>query len=1242
MAPTTTTAGRARGGDRSGWAAALRPRLGTLLAVGMLAALLAVPPSLPVGDQLPAASHAAGVLDPTFDTDGIATTEIMSDVAVVDSAVEVVDGTERLLVLDRSERLWRFLPDGRLDTSFDDDGVLPLRPELDEDLTELAVDPRGGSLVVAGYDFFDDEITVARFTTTGTSASLDESFGSGGTALIVGGATPDTGCGELDRTILGLTDLGIQSSGSVVVVGPGTMEEPTGEFCTIVTRQVVVAARTAPDGDGAPTVVYDESPFGGNPSPGGLSVIAAGDHVDHVVVSVSATSDTTDHLTALRYEPDLAQDTGFSSNGWADEQEHDHTFDLFDDEIPLVARDDGRVDLAFQSPSGTGWHLLRWDSSGVFLSRTVTGFDETIALTTPDGLEVTADGGLVATGYATFPGGSAPPPALTVAVYSEGGTITDTEILHHPGPPPAAHSRLRGRGHLERLGADGAFLVADAVRRPTIATSQQLRLTRLDADGQVDPPPTADADGFVTHHGARRVSTEGLRWGESARTVAVLPDGRIATGGHIDDIGISEGTTPSGFLLRHGSSGPLDPGFSPSPLTGILVPGFDTSEPGVVEGLALDPAGRTVVAGWAGFSDSVGVLNRVFTDGSADPSFNPGAAEPDAPVIIDLDDAATALHDVVVDTRGRIVVVGESMRSTSSETSVEDIVVVRLLEDGELDPEFGSPSEPGVARIPPPDGTGSWRAGGRAVALDPTGRIVITGWIQPDPESPDTREVITARFDADGAADATFGSDPGLGDGVRLGPDGTGQDVASDGSTIVVAGRSESVGFLARRTASGGLDPDFGGGGTVSPFSTEDFPLSTASSVRLDAVGNYVVAGRGLFVAGVGAPPPPATFVPEDSDLDDFNLESDLVLARVLSSGDLDTVFGNDGMTTTDLGLAAHERAYDVAIAPDGKIVAAGEVSDDRSTRVLVARYLPGESTLECTPATVDLGIVEIGDSASATATCTAVGGTVVIGDPVVSPDPTSANPFALPADACQDATLFPGESCDLTVAMTPLRSGTTSGTLEVAHQTVTGPATVTIGLQATTPGPSLVLDPTEGPIETAVEATGADFDIGVDVELSIGGTAVASVPAEDLTEGGFTTTFEVPVGTPGGPQPVTACQRCGTAEEVAATATFRVTPRLFVTPSVARPGEVVSARGDGFPAGATVFLDWEPGLGRIAVTADGDGTFTDVAVLVFRRDLLGPRELEAFIGGASEAAASAPLLAVPGSSQPSNFATRR
>jgi hypothetical protein len=53
------------------------------------------------------------------------------------------------------------------------------------------------------------------------------------------------------------------------------------------------------------------------------------------------------------------------------------------------------------------------------------------------------------------------------------------------------------------------------------------------------------------------------------------------------------------------------------------------------------------------------------------------------------------------------------------------------------------------------------------------------------------------------------------------------------------------------------------------------------------------------------------------------------------------------------------------------------------------------------------------------------------------------------------------------------------------------------------------------------------------------------------------------------------------------------------------------------------------------------DGEISTPLVL-FRRDILGPRELEARISGAQDVVATTEFLAVPGSSQPGEFAIRR
>ena len=52
----------------------------------------------------------------------------------------------------------------------------------------------------------------------------------------------------------------------------------------------------------------------------------------------------------------------------------------------------------------------------------------------------------------------------------------------------------------------------------------------------------------------------------------------------------------------------------------------------------------------------------------------------------------------------------------------------------------------------------------------------------------------------------------------------------------------------------------------------------------------------------------------------------DFALARYNSNGSLDAGFGSGGKVTTHFGFRDNEQALDVALQPDGKIIAAGAV----------------------------------------------------------------------------------------------------------------------------------------------------------------------------------------------------------------------------------------------------------------------------------------------------------------------------
>jgi len=65
----------------------------------------------------------------------------------------------------------------------------------------------------------------------------------------------------------------------------------------------------------------------------------------------------------------------------------------------------------------------------------------------------------------------------------------------------------------------------------------------------------------------------------------------------------------------------------------------------------------------------------------------------------------------------------------------------------------------------------------------------------------------------------------------------------------------------------------------------------------------------------------------------------------------------------------------------------------------------------------------------------------------------------------------------------------------------------------------------------------------------------------------------------------------------------------LTLSPATGVPGTVVQVTGSGFDPGARLLLRWDRGLGEVTVTVAGDGTF-QAALLIFRKDILGPRRL--------------------------------
>lgn len=1369
-------------------------RTGLLLATVIVAAVMSAMPDPLAGraeratPQLQLASeHLAGSLDTTFDGDGIAVDGITSFVRAVDTDVlRFDDGSARLLVLTSTRAVWRFLPDGRLDPAFHDDGVLPLdalnQSPVASDL-RLATSPTEPTFVVGGFsdDVTPTRVRVSRFLANGQP---DTTFGADGTTTAVGGqvtAVTDE-CGDTGLVWNGFADIGVQSDGDVVAVGPGNVFVEAGEFDFC--EEGVIAARIPSDGD-APVLSGTADGNSQALTPSRIDLPRGGDFQDHVLVSATHPSFDVDtgaapRVTTVRFTDDVEPDTTFGEFGIAEEADHPHS--LAADPLPIVAQDDGTAAVAARDATASQWDLLRWDGEGLPVGSTTSAtFDDTVdPLLGSDALEdmaVTSDG-FVMTGWVTFDEPSPPaeepadPDAVATARFAADGTFVDIDLLRHGGVPPTD------------VRASAIATLPDGQHRVVGWTnpdyddlnSRELMITALDDAGAHVPTFGTDGPGFAVHLGARR---------DAGEAVAIRSDLSIVAAGTIDETGQEH---PAGFALRRQPTGPPDTSFAPDPdpAAGIEITEYDAGDgdvPMTVNGMALDARERPIVVGAAagsGFGGS-GMIARLTPDGDLDPSFNTfddgGTSTPTAQALSLGGD--TVFRDVAVDPSGGIVVVGTVTRDVEQTIGdstftgvVREVVVIRLAPDGTRDLSFGD-ADDGVVRItpatyphdvdcatPPCATSGTWDADGNGIVIDDAGRIVVTGQSQGTFDD-GTDRLLVARLLADGTRDPGFGTHQQLGDGVRLGPAGhVGNDVVTPGDRILVTGTRENdrfepgflldrAAYVAQFTEDGESDPTFGTDGIALPFDASESGNSTGRAIALDAVGNLIIVGGSLD----------QSTTPEGAPRVD---RIDVLVARLLTTGDLDTTFGTGGLVTTDVGaatdadLVAGAQARDVAIAPDGRIVVTGSVLDDRGERPLTARYNPGVTTMACDPDPLDAGGVEVGSSTTTFVTCTSTGGTVVLTDVALDPGSTHPDDYSIDPGTCAAATLFPDQTCTFSITFTPRADGDRSVEVSLSHTAATGPTITTIpvqgrgtgepgfsadpnpvsltglfgtstppetitvtnlgnlpmtisdvtvvgpntedfdvtdstctgttvaagstctvdvaflplpgpelsrnarlrfdddaagaphfvGLRGSVGGPSIELDPSEGPIETQVEASGIGFEPGTAVQLRIGDAVLDTVPGDEVTGdtfrgGTFTTTFTLPEGTPGGQKTVEACQSCDSPDVVAASAPFDVTPRLFVLPFSSRPGGVVTADGDGFPAGAPITLTWSRGLGTTTVLADASGEFS-TPVLVFRKDQLGLRDLQATISGAEDVAATTPFLAVPGSAQPSDFAVRR
>jgi uncharacterized delta-60 repeat protein len=312
---------------------------------------------------------------------------------------------------------------------------------------------------------------------------------------------------------------------------------------------------------------------------------------------------------------------------------------------------------------------------------------------------------------------------------------------------------------------------------------------------------------------------------------------------------------------------------------------------------------------WAGVISALAVLTLLVMSssalaaaGSLDATF-----DGDGRVITDLGSPEEGAEQLAIQPDGKIVVVASSR---DQDTFVTTWVLIRYDSSGALDPTFDGDGILVVHGMTPND-----------VAVQSDGKIVVAGLANIDLGDAVATDFAVARFNPGGTPDTTF-SDDGIATADFNGGEDIGLAVAlqTDGKIVVVGSTAPNFTgrdfAIARFNDGGTLDTSFSGDGLLrmSLFGGND----RANAVAIQTNGRIVVAGEthGAF----------------DS--------SDFGLARFRADGRRDLSFSGDGKLRTSFG--PFDRAFDVGLQADGKIVAGGSAyGRPAGVDFALARYTP-------------------------------------------------------------------------------------------------------------------------------------------------------------------------------------------------------------------------------------------------------------------------------------------------------------
>jgi uncharacterized delta-60 repeat protein len=327
-------------------------------------------------------------------------------------------------------------------------------------------------------------------------------------------------------------------------------------------------------------------------------------------------------------------------------------------------------------------------------------------------------------------------------------------------------------------------------------------------------------------------------------------------------------------------------------------------------GTARQPDGKLVVVGSVGEEPNEDLfVARFYPDGSLDGEFGNGGV-----VATDLGALAGVVGDVVVQPDGRIVVAASGVFESGATyvTRSTDLVVLRYLSDGPLDPGFASG---GVLHVTSGSSESYFFARGLGLARDGT---ILVGGERGLSYRLDSNVATIARVRSDGSLDTMVGVPGDWREVGAMSVDKSRRRIYLAGSMPRVRDGEElvmSVAAIRQRDLS--LDRRFGAQGIARadfPHTDYDFPAAVMSDRR----------GRVVLAGGAATVPPGRTARSAP--------RSRFGVVRFTAAGGLDRRFGRGGVAR--VGFPYRQSvAYGVLEQPARRLVLAG-IGANSSTEV--------------------------------------------------------------------------------------------------------------------------------------------------------------------------------------------------------------------------------------------------------------------------------------------------------------------